>query len=88
MKHVGFSILVAACGLFLLLLLPANASLWHVGSSFLTKDGTWHPLHWEHKVLATGPPGKSLVSHFAGEETKVNQVKMFAKGLRTNTWQR
>ena len=24
-----------------------------VGSSSLTRDGTW-PLHWEHRVLATG----------------------------------
>ena len=35
--------------------------LWHVRSSSLTRDRTW-PLHWKHRVLATGPPGKSLFS--------------------------
>ena len=25
---------------------------------FLNKDGALGPLHWEHGVLATGPPGK------------------------------
>ena len=29
--------------------------------SFLTRDQTQNSLHWEHKVLATGPPGKSLI---------------------------
>ena len=29
-----------------------------MGSSSLTSDWTW-PLHWKHRVLATGPPGKS-----------------------------
>ena len=41
-------------------LLPhVGSSLWHVGSSSLTG---WNlgPLHWEHGVLTTGPPGKSL----------------------------
>ena len=28
------------------------------GSSSLTRDRTWFPLHWECGVLATGPPGK------------------------------
>ena len=34
-----------------------------MGSSSLTriKPG---PLHWEHRVLATGPPGKSLEKYF------------------------
>ena len=35
--------------------------LWHVGSSSLTRDQTWAPLHWKHGVLATGLPGKSVV---------------------------
>ena len=30
-----------------------------MGSSFLTKDGTGGPLHWELGVSATRPPGKS-----------------------------
>ena len=32
-----------------------------MGFSSLTRDGTWAPLHWEHRVLATGPPGESPV---------------------------
>ena len=32
----------------------------HVGSSSLTRDQTLDPLHWEHRVLATRPLGKSL----------------------------
>ena len=29
-------------------------------------DQGWNlgPLHWEHRVLATGPPGKSLENSF------------------------
>ena len=33
--------------------------LWHVGSSSLTRDQTWAPLHCEWGVLATRSPGKS-----------------------------
>ena len=33
--------------------------LWHVGSSSLTRDQSQASLHWKHRVLATGPPGKS-----------------------------
>ena len=40
--------LIAACRLL----------LWHVGSSFPTRDHTRAPLHWEYGVLATGTPGK------------------------------
>ena len=51
----------------------SNPGLWHCrwilyqlshkgspGPSSLTKDQIQAPLHWEHGVLATGPPGKSL----------------------------
>ena len=34
--------------------------LWHVGSSSLTSNRTWDPLHWEPGIPATGPPGKFL----------------------------
>ena len=37
----------------------ANSLLWHVGSSSLTRNWTWASLHWERRVLATGPLGKS-----------------------------
>ena len=36
--------------------------MWHVASSCLTRDETG-PLHWEHGVLAPGPPGKPPVFH-------------------------
>ena len=36
-----------------------ESQLRHVGSSSLTRDRTWAPLHWEPRVLATGLPGKS-----------------------------
>ena len=31
----------------------------HVGSSSLTRKSNLCPLHWEHRLLTTGPPGKS-----------------------------
>ena len=39
-------------------------SLWHVGFSSLTRDLNPGPLHWELRVLASGPPGKSLIILF------------------------
>ena len=35
-----------------------DLEFWEVGSSSLTRDQTQAPLHWEHRVLATGPSGK------------------------------
>ena len=32
---------------------------WHVGSSFLNQGSNPHTLMWKHRVLTTGPPGKS-----------------------------
>ena len=32
----------------------------HVGSSFPDQGSNLRSLHWQHRVLATGPPGKSL----------------------------
>ena len=37
----------------------AKSQLWHVRSSSLTRDQTLAPQHWEHRVLAIAPPGKS-----------------------------
>ena len=36
--------------------------LWVVACKILFSDqeSNWGPLHWEHRVLSTGPPGKSL----------------------------
>ena len=46
----------------------SRSSLHHTGSLvaacriyFLDKGSNQGPLHWEHRVLATGPQGKSLV---------------------------
>ena len=47
--HTACRTLVGACKLF----------VWHAGSSSLTRDGNPAPLHWELRVLATGPPGES-----------------------------
>ena len=52
MQHVG-SFLVAACKL----LVTA------CGIYFPDRGSNPGPLHWEHGVSATGPPGKSLSSH-------------------------
>ena len=41
--------------------LIGNSYLWHVGSRFLTGVEP-RPLYGEHGVLATGPPGKSLIA--------------------------
>ena len=52
--------------LSLLLFVGCTSSYsWHVGSSSLTRDRTLGPLHWEHRVLAPGPPRKSRHSHFS-----------------------
>ena len=48
-----------------------QSSLWSAGS-LVSACGIWlpdqgsnlGPLHWEHRVLATGPSGKSLPSTF------------------------
>ena len=40
------------------------SSLWHAGYSSLTRDQTQEFLHWEHGVLATGPPEKSILFPF------------------------
>ena len=48
--HTGSPIFVGACGIF------AAQGIW-----FPDQGLSLGPLHWEHGVLATGPPGKSLV---------------------------
>ena len=39
-------------------------SYWHVGSRSPNRNQTWAPLHGELGVLATRPPGKSLIISF------------------------
>ena len=55
-KFVCFSVFIYlfdfSCGTW-------DLYLWHVGSSSLTRGQTQGLLHWAHRVLATGLPGKS-----------------------------
>ena len=37
-----------------------GCALWHVGPYFPNQGLNLHPVHWKHRVLTTGPPGKSL----------------------------
>ena len=54
-----------------------------MGFHSLTRDQTWGPLHWECRVLATGPPGKSrhqhsyLVSPSRKFKVKLNQESLY-----------
>ena len=61
--------LVSVCGN--LWLHPENSWLQHVGSSSLPGIDP-RPLHWEHRVLATGPPGKSLAYSKISENLSVD----------------
>ena len=55
-KDYIFKILISLFGC-------ARSQLQHVASSSLIRD--WmQPLHWENRVLVTGPPGKSQVLYF------------------------
>ena len=39
--------------------LVATCKLLAVTWGISTRDGIWAPLQWEHRILVTGPPGKS-----------------------------
>ena len=39
-----------------------------LGSSSPTRDRTWGPLHWEQRVITTGPPGRSLDYAFCSQD--------------------
>ena len=56
--HLAVPGLSCCCGM------QASSQLQHVGSSSLTKDWTPDSLHWELRVLATGPPGMSFSHGF------------------------
>ena len=54
-------------------------SLQHAGSFLVGHVGSnqgWDlgPLHWEHGVLATGPPGKSQQNHSKCQEAKIHNI--------------
>ena len=59
--HVGS--LVAARGLLSCGMRTLSCGM-PVGSNSLTRDRTPGPLHWEHGVLTTAPPGKSHTHSF------------------------
>ena len=42
-------------------LLATLHGMWDL--NFLTRDRNPHPLHWKHKILIAGPPGKSLYTY-------------------------
>ena len=44
--------------IFFLYFLAMSQGIWDLSS--LTRDQTCNPLHWKHRVLTTGLPGKSL----------------------------
>ena len=48
LQHVGSLIFVAACGIFSC---GSRTQVWHVGSSSLTRDQAWAPLHPESQPL-------------------------------------
>ena len=54
-----------------------GAHLWQVGSSSMTSDPTWGPLPWKHRVLAPGPPGKSLFAHFNLRITSSEEISIY-----------
>ena len=45
---------------FFFILVFLGYAMHHAGSSFPNQGSKPCPLHWEHEVLTTGPPGKSL----------------------------
>ena len=49
-----------SCGTWDLQWQHVNSQLWYVRSNSRTRDQTSGPMHWEHGVLVTGPPAKSL----------------------------
>ena len=57
-------IFVVACGSFFFLFFSRGMRTlscgMHAGSSSPNQGSNPGPLHWEHEVLPTGPPGKSL----------------------------
>ena len=56
---VAHGILDLHCGTWDLYLHHVNSQLQHVGSSSPDQGLNLGLLHWEHRILAAGPPGKS-----------------------------
>ena len=47
-----------------------DGAVQHVGFYFPTRDQTCTPLQWNHGVLTTGPPGKSISLFYIKETCK------------------
>ena len=68
--------LVVACGL-----LVAACEI-----QFPDQGSSLGPLHWEFRVLATGPPGKSLTSNFIGITRERERYQMIPWGSNQIDW--
>ena len=75
---MGTVVSAAVTGFIISICLAVPCSMWLLSS--LTKKGsTQHPLHWQHGVLTTGPPGPPGKSQhafviyllFGGSESKL-----------------
>ena len=56
----------------------------HVGCNSLTRDWTQGPLHWECRVLPTGPPGRSLlhISYLKCQLLHISYLKVGRKPFK------
>ena len=59
--HAAHRIFSLCCGMWDLYLRHADSQLQRVRSRSLTRDLTWAPLRWGHRVLAPGPSEKSPI---------------------------
>ena len=73
------------CSLRHLQLQHANSQLWHVGPNSPEQGSNPSSLHWEGRVLATGPPGKSLFLFlFLSNDYYATRTQKLIKLLRPN----
>ena len=73
--------------LFIYLAMPSlgcgtwDLQLQHVGSRSLTRESNLGSLQWEHGLLASGPPGKSLHMNFRVSLSILLKKKIKATGI-------
>ena len=58
-----------------------DLQLQHVGSRSLTRESNLGSLQWEHGLLASGPPGKSLHMNFRVSLSILLKKKIKATGI-------